>query len=70
MHSDDKEEHWTIMLHKRCHMAPNMAANTSIKLTIHSDLVILVVLSYYQEKDQVGNRLNYMATKMVNKTFK
>ena len=52
MHSDDKEEHWTIMLHKRCHMAPIMAANTSITLTIHSDLVILVVLSYYQEKEQ------------------
>ena len=60
MYSDDKEEHRTIVLLKRFNMATNMAANTSIKLTIHSDLVILVVLSSYQEKDQEGNRLNYM----------
>ena len=37
-HWDDKEQHWTIMLHNKLNLAPNMVTNTSIKRTIYSDL--------------------------------
>ena len=57
---DGEKQHWTIILHDKHNMALNMATNTWIKQTFHSDFAVFVSFSILLGKRAKENQIEYI----------